>query len=71
MGAPRDVVARAIHSQIVAEGDPHVWLDISHLPRNKVLRSFPAFAAHCLSRGSTSRPRPSRSPRRNTTSAGG
>ena len=49
--APRDVVARAIHSQIVAEGDPHVWLDISHLPRNKVLRSFPAIAAHCLQQG--------------------
>ena len=49
--APRDVVARAIHSQIMAEGDPHVWLDISHLPRSKVLRSFPAIAAHCRQQG--------------------
>merc|ERR1711968_88711 len=49
--APRDVVARAIHSQIVSGGDPHVWLDISHLPSDKVLRSFPAIAAHCLTQG--------------------
>lgn len=34
--APRDVVARGIHSQLLLRGEPHVLLDISHKPAHFV-----------------------------------
>ncbi|PNH12748.1 L-aspartate oxidase 1 [Tetrabaena socialis] len=49
--APRDVVARAIHDQLLRHGDKHVWLDISHKPRHEVLHHFPNIAATCLELG--------------------
>lgn len=45
--APRDVVARAIHAEMADTEAPHVLLDISHRPRDSVLRHFPNIAAHC------------------------
>lgn len=48
--APRDVVARAIHDQMRL-GNEHVWLDISHKPRDEVLHHFPNIAARCLTLG--------------------
>lgn len=45
--APRDVVARAIQDQMLANGDEHVLLDISHKPSDKVLSHFPNVAAKC------------------------
>ncbi len=41
---PRDVVARAVYSEIVAgRGTPHggVWLDVTHLPKEKILDRLP------------------------------
>ena len=46
--APRDVVARSIDEQVKKSGEPCVWLDISHKPREEVLRHFPNIAAECL-----------------------
>lgn len=45
--APRDVVARAIHAVMRETGAPHVWLDVSHLPREAVLKHFPTIARAC------------------------
>lgn len=49
--APRDVVARAIHDQMMTHTDPHVWLDISHKPKAEVLSHFPNIAAKCSELG--------------------
>ncbi|GLC37807.1 hypothetical protein PLESTB_001478700 [Pleodorina starrii] len=49
--APRDVVARSIHDQLLRHGDSHVLLDISHKPRQEVLHHFPNIAAKCLDLG--------------------
>jgi succinate dehydrogenase/fumarate reductase flavoprotein subunit len=41
---PRDVVARAIYSEIHADrGTEHggVWLDVTHLPKEKILDRLP------------------------------
>ncbi|CAD7699405.1 unnamed protein product [Ostreobium quekettii] len=45
--APRDIVARAIQEEMLAGGDSHVLLDISHKPAEKVLAMFPNIAARC------------------------
>jgi len=49
--APRDIVARAIHSEMSAAGTSHVLLDISHKPAKTVLEHFPNIASHCASLG--------------------
>ncbi|RUR33962.1 L-aspartate oxidase [Vreelandella andesensis] len=49
--APRDVVARAIDSQIQQSSQGHVWLDISHLGETAIRHHFPTILAHCASRG--------------------
>lgn len=49
--APRDVVARAIQDQMVSRQEPHVWLDISHKPRDELLAHFPNIAAKCREMG--------------------
>jgi L-aspartate oxidase len=46
--APRDVVARAIDHEIKRRGDPHVTLDISHLPAARVRDRFPNIHAELL-----------------------
>lgn len=49
--APRDIVARAIDDQLKHRGEPHVWLDISHVDRKHVLEHFPNIHATCLQFG--------------------
>lgn len=49
--APRDIVARAIHDVMTRRNEPHVLLDVSHLPADFLLRRFPAIAVRCLSVG--------------------
>ncbi|WP_018916791.1 L-aspartate oxidase [Vreelandella zhanjiangensis] len=49
--APRDVVARAIDTQIQQGTQGHVWLDIRHLGEKAIRHHFPTILAHCASRG--------------------
>jgi len=49
--APRDVVARAIDSEMKRTGDRHVLLDVSHLPEESFLQHFPTIAAECRAVG--------------------
>jgi len=47
--APRDVVARAIHSEMEAHGYSYVLLDIaSHMPADALRSRFPNIYAECL-----------------------
>jgi L-aspartate oxidase len=49
--APRDVVARALHRELVASGDPHAVLDVSALGEEVMRRRFPAALEGCHERG--------------------
>ena len=49
--APRDVVARAIDSELKLSGDDYVCLDCRHLNKNDLIRHFPTIYAKCLSLG--------------------
>jgi L-aspartate oxidase len=49
--APRDVVARAIFRAMERTQHPNVYLDLAHLPREKVLSRFPGINKVCLGFG--------------------
>jgi L-aspartate oxidase len=49
--APRDVVARAIHTQMRESGSSHVWLDVRHLPSHRVETRFPSIMRFCRGQG--------------------
>lgn len=49
--APRDVVTKAIFSEMKKHGGDHVLLDIRHLDSHKVKERFPMIAATCLGYG--------------------
>ncbi len=49
--APRDVVARAIHHEMVENGYEHVLLDITSLSAERLEERFPTIYARCLSLG--------------------
>ena len=49
--APRDVVARAILSEMLVDGAPSVFLDLRHLPEHEVYERFPTIAAACRKDG--------------------
>ncbi|MEI7595711.1 MAG: L-aspartate oxidase [Bacteroidota bacterium] len=49
--APRDIVARAIDSEMKISGDDFVYLDCRHLKKNELINHFPNIYAKCLSIG--------------------
>jgi L-aspartate oxidase len=50
--APRDVVARAIHHEMITHGYPHVLLDLaSYLDGDLIRERFPTIYAKCLETG--------------------
>jgi len=49
--APRDVVARAIDSEMKKHGDDHILLDATHLGREKLEDSFPEVTSGVLAVG--------------------
>ena len=49
--APRDIVARAIDSEMKKTGTEHVWLDCRHFDKQKFTEHFPNIYEKCLSIG--------------------
>lgn len=50
--APRDVVSRSIHQEMLAEGIPNVYLDLaSYIPHEKIKEEFPSIYDQCLKNG--------------------
>ena len=49
--APRDIVARAIDSEMKRDGTEHVWLDCRHMDSEKFGEHFPNIYERCLSIG--------------------
>jgi L-aspartate oxidase len=49
--APRDIVARAIDSEMKISGTEHVYLDTRHMPLEKFLEHFPNIYEKCKSIG--------------------
>jgi L-aspartate oxidase len=49
--APRDIVARAIDSEMKITGTEHVWLDCRHFKKEKFTEHFPNIYQKCLSIG--------------------
>jgi L-aspartate oxidase len=50
--APRDVVARAIHNEMILHGFAHVRLDLaSYMPAQRIRERFPNIYATCLKAG--------------------
>ena len=49
--APRDIVARAIDSEMKKNGTEHVYLDCRHMPIDKFIHHFPNIYEKCLSIG--------------------
>jgi L-aspartate oxidase len=49
--APRDVVARAIDSEMKRSGDDHVLLDVTHLDAGFLAERFPNIREHCRTAG--------------------
>jgi L-aspartate oxidase len=49
--APRDIVARAIDSEMKKTGTEHVWLDCRHFSKEKFIGHFPNIYEKCMSIG--------------------
>jgi L-aspartate oxidase len=48
--APRDIVVRAIDTEMKMWGDDHVWLDCTHLDPDGLKDHFPNVYEHCIAR---------------------
>ncbi|MFN5134139.1 MAG: L-aspartate oxidase [Chitinophagaceae bacterium] len=49
--APRDIVARAIDSEMKINGTEHVWLDCRHMDKEKFIHHFPNIYEKCKNLG--------------------
>lgn len=49
--APRDIVARAIDTEMNKKGMEHVFLDATHINKRDLIKDFPKIYAKCLSFG--------------------
>jgi L-aspartate oxidase len=49
--APRDIVAKAIDTEIKKSGDEYVLLDVTHLRRDFIIHRFPNIYQRCLEYG--------------------
>jgi L-aspartate oxidase len=49
--APRDVVTRAIHAEMISNGSDHVYLDMTHLNGSYLRKRFPRIYGTCKSFG--------------------
>ncbi|MBI4320324.1 MAG: L-aspartate oxidase [Chloroflexi bacterium] len=49
--APRDVVARAAVVEMREASTSHVYLDITHLPKSRIIARFPTIYTFCLEHG--------------------
>jgi L-aspartate oxidase len=49
--APRDVVTRAIHSEMAQTASTHVYLDMTHLNADYIMKRFPRIYATCKDLG--------------------
>lgn len=49
--APRDIVARSIHSEMIETGADHVYLDIRHLSPDTIPARFPTIYRFCMEHG--------------------
>ena len=48
---PRDVVTEAIRKQMEKDGTDHVWLSMTGIDRETILKHFPNIYEHCLEEG--------------------
>jgi L-aspartate oxidase len=49
--APRDVVSRAIFSEMLRSSSDHLWLDMTHKSREWLEDRFPFITSYCLEKG--------------------
>jgi len=49
--APRDIVARAVDSEMRNSGSNHVWLDATGIPAERLEERFPAILEGCRAKG--------------------
>lgn len=49
--APRDIVARAIDSEMKKSGARHVWLDVRHMSKDELSARFPNIYNYCAKQG--------------------
>lgn len=49
--APRDVVSQAIYREMFDTWSDHVYLDITHKPKEFLMKRFPTIYKHCLDHG--------------------